>query len=238
MARTRKLSEQEVEIPAGSRRLNGLLTVPAEPLGVVVFAHGSGSGRFSPRNQFVAKVLVEQGLATLLLDLLEEEESEDRDNVFDIELLAGRLLSAAEWLRQDSRTRSLRLGYFGASTGAAAALVAAARHPDSVAAVVSRGGRPDLAGEELSDVRCPTLLIVGGNDEVVVELNRQALSELRCPARLMIVPGATHLFEEPGTLGEVARLASHWFLQHLTPESADLGTTSEDSVATESGTTG
>jgi putative phosphoribosyl transferase len=212
--------EREVEIPSGRRRLDGTLKVPAGATGVVAFAHGSGSGRFSPRNQFVARVLQEANLATLLLDLLEEEEAEDRRKVFDIGLLAERLQSAADWLAQEPATCALRLGYFGASTGAGAALVAAARAPGAVSAVVSRGGRPDLARNYLSLVEAPTLLIVGGNDEVVIELNEQALRRLRCPKELVIVPGATHLFEEPGTLEEVARLAKEWFVRHLAPAGA------------------
>jgi putative phosphoribosyl transferase len=207
--------EREVEIPSGRRRLCGILHVPAGAGGVVAFAHGSGSGRFSPRNQFVAQVLQKAGLATLLLDLLEEEEADDRGKVFDIELLAERLQSAAEWLSRDPASSALRLGYFGASTGAGAALVAAAREPALVGAVVSRGGRPDLAQGYLADVQAPTLLIVGGYDDVVIELNEQALRQLRCPKELVIVPGATHLFEEPGTLEEVARLAKDWFVRHL-----------------------
>jgi putative phosphoribosyl transferase len=207
----------QVEIPSGSRRLSGILTVPADALGVVAFAHGSGSGRFSPRNQFVAGVLQEAGLATLLLDLLEEEESDDRKKVFDIGLLAERLRSASDWLRQRAETRDLRPGYFGASTGAGAALVAAARAPSLIAAVVSRGGRPDLAGRFLPLVQAATLLIVGGNDEVVIELNKESMNRMNCTRELVIVPGATHLFEEPGTLEEVARLAKEWFLRHLTP---------------------
>jgi len=189
--------------------------VPTDARGVVAFAHGSGSGRFSPRNQFVARVLQEASLATVLLDLLEEEESEDRRKVFDINLLAARLQSAADWIQKESATSALPLGYFGASTGAGAALVAAARDPAAVWAVVSRGGRPDLAGDHLSAVEAPTLLIVGGNDDVVIELNEQALRLLRCPKQLVIVPGATHLFEEPGTLEEVARLAKEWFVRHF-----------------------
>jgi putative phosphoribosyl transferase len=183
----------------------------------VAFAHGSGSGRFSPRNQFVARALKAGGLATLLLDLLDEEEAEDREKVFDIELLAERLQSAADWLSQEPQTSALRLGYFGASTGGGAALVAAARHPAAVGAVVSRGGRPDLARGYLPAVQAPTLLIVGGNDDVVIELNEQALRRLRCPKELVLVPGATHLFEEPGTLDEVARLAKEWLVHYLAP---------------------
>jgi putative phosphoribosyl transferase len=191
------------------------LNVPANAKGVVAFAHGSGSGRFSPRNQFVARALEDGGLATLLLDLLEEAEAEDRHKVFNIELLAERLQSAADWLSQQPETAALPLGYFGASTGAGAALVAAARAPAVVGAVVSRGGRPDLAGSYLSGVRAPTLLIVGGNDDVVIELNQQALGLLQSLKELVIVPGATHLFEEPGTLEQVARLAKEWFIRHL-----------------------
>jgi putative phosphoribosyl transferase len=217
------LTRMEATIPSGRRRLSGILTVPAEAAGVVAFAHGSGSGRFSPRNQFVARVLQEAGLATLLLDLLEEEEAEDREKVFDIGLLAGRLQSAADWLSAEPATRDLRLGYFGASTGAGAALVAAARVPEAVGAVVSRGGRPDLARGNLPLVQAPTLLIVGGHDDVVIELNEQALHLLRCPKELVIVPGATHLFEEPGTLEEVARLAKEWFLRHLAPAGVSSG---------------
>jgi putative phosphoribosyl transferase len=196
--------------------LNGILVVPPGAQAVVVFAHGSGSGRLSPRNQYVARVLQKADLATLLIDLLEEDEAEDRDKVFDIELLAQRLHAAAEWLRHKPETRDLRLGYFGASTGAGAALVAAARNPETVGAVVCRGGRPDLAEESLPAVRAPTLLIVGGDDEVVIELNEDALRRLRCPKQLVIIPGATHLFQEPGALEEVSRLAQEWFVQHLT----------------------
>jgi putative phosphoribosyl transferase len=207
--------EHEADIPADQRRVRGILSVPAEASAVVAFAHGSGSGRFSPRNQFVAHKLQEVGLATLLIDLLEDDEAEDRLRVFDIGLLAQRLGCAARWLADQSVTRGMKLGYFGASTGAAAALVAAARAPDTVAAVVSRGGRPDLAREELSRVTVPTRLIVGGDDEIVLELNREAFALLRCPRQLDIVPGATHLFSEPGALEEVAHLAEEWFLRYL-----------------------
>ena len=207
--------DREVEVPCGRGNLSGILHVPPRAQGVVVFAHGSGSGRFSPRNQYVAEVLQHGGLATLLIDLLQEEEADDREKVFDIELLAERLQQAADWLRQESTTRHLRLGYFGASTGAGAALVAAARQPDAVGAVVSRGGRPDLASTALPAVQAPTLLIVGGNDQVVLDLNEQAMRLLRCPKELVVVPGATHLFEEPGALEEVARLAKNWFQRYL-----------------------
>jgi putative phosphoribosyl transferase len=213
-------NERVVEIPAGRRRVRGILSLPGAAVGVVAFAHGSGSGRFSPRNQFVAGVLRKAGIATLLIDLLEEDEADDRRKVFDIELLATRLQAASDWLGQHPETASLRLGYFGASTGAGAALVAAARAPEAVHAVVSRGGRPDLAYDDLPAVTAPTLLIVGGSDEEVLELNRGALAMLKCPKELVVVPGATHLFEEPGTLEEVARLATQWFLRHLEPEAA------------------
>jgi putative phosphoribosyl transferase len=212
---TSSAAERLVEVSAGSHRLQGILAVPLGASGVVAFAHGSGSGRHSPRNQYVARVLQEGGLATLLIDLLEEDEADDREKVFDIELLADRLQAVADWLRSESDTRDLPLGYFGASTGAAAALVAAARHPALVAAVVSRGGRPDLAANYLGDVAAPTLLIVGGNDDVVVQLNRQAYERLPCEKELTIVAGATHLFPEPGALEHVARLAEAWFRGHL-----------------------
>jgi putative phosphoribosyl transferase len=212
------VTDRPVEIPADGRTLRGFLTVPRGATGVVSFAHGSGSGRHSPRNQFVARDLQEAGLATLLLDLLEEEESADRRNVFDIGLLASRLQAATDWLSQGAETGRLRLGYFGASTGAAAALVAAARQPRSVAAVVSRGGRPDLAWDDLPRVEAPTLLIVGGHDNVVLDLNRQALEQIRVPAQLDVIAGATHLFEEPGALEQVAQLARQWFVHYLSPD--------------------
>jgi putative phosphoribosyl transferase len=215
MATTVKTKERHVEIPCGPRRLSGILRVPPDAVGVVAFAHGSGSGRFSPRNQFVAHALGEGGLATLLLDLLEQEEADDRQKVFDIELLAERLHCAGDWLSLETQTAALPLGYFGASTGAGAALVAAARNPSGVSAVVSRGGRPDLAKDYLPDVQAPTMLIVGGHDDVVIELNEMALRQLRCPKQMVVVPGATHLFEEPGTLEEVARLAKEWFVRYL-----------------------
>ena len=182
----------------------------------MLFAHGSGSGRLSPRNNFVAQALCDDGLATLLFDLLTVEEARDRRNVFDIELLARRLLMATAWVRQGAETRDLPIGYFGASTGAAAALVAEAAHEGPVAAIVSRGGRPDLAGQALSAVEAPTLLIVGGDDVEVLALNRAALAALRCAKQLVIVPGATHLFEEPGTLEAVVEHARGWFLEHFT----------------------
>lgn len=218
---TNNVTERLIEIPSGRQRLGGILRVPPSPQGVVAFAHGSGSGRFSPRNKFVAHALEEHGLATLMLDLLGEREADDRYKVFDIELLATRLQSAAEWLHDEPATAGLPLGYFGASTGAGAALIAAARHPEMVHAVVSRGGRPDLADAYLPAVMAPTLLIVGGNDEVVIGLNQDALDRLRCRKRLVIIPDATHLFEEPGTLEEVARLARAWFVRYLPEQQGD-----------------
>ena len=209
--------ERLVKIPMGREGLEGNLVLPAGPSGMVLFAHGSGSGRFSPRNQFVAQSLTEAGLGTLLIDLLTEEEAQDRVKVFDIDLLAGRLQLAADWLRREAVTATLPLGLFGASTGAAAALVAAVRQPETIAAVVSRGGRPDLVMDELSEVQAPTLLIVGGHDDVVLQLNREALSFLRCPKKLAVIPRATHLFPEPGALEEVSRLAKEWFCQYLGP---------------------
>jgi putative phosphoribosyl transferase len=209
--------ERPVTIPSDHHRLQGNLVVPPAARGAILFAHGSGSGRFSPRNQFVAGTLQRAGLATLLLDLLEEEESEEREKVFDINLLAHRLRDAADWLHWDDTTRGLSLGYFGASTGAAAALVAAAEDPEGVAAVVSRGGRPDLAWDHLYIVKAPTLLIVGGDDDVVVGLNAEAERELQCLKEMIIIPGATHLFSEEGALEQVAHLAREWFLRYLPP---------------------
>jgi len=209
--------EHVVTIPAGAARLPGLLTVPAGATGVVVFAHGSGSSRLSPRNRLVADTLQRHGLATLLFDLLTDREARDRANVFDIPLLAERLVAATAWLRTQPLLASLPVGFFGASTGAAAALWAASALPDDVAAVVSRGGRPDLAGERLAAVRAPTLLIVGSLDHEVLALNQQAARQLGCAHRLEVVAGATHLFEEPGTLEMASTLASDWFLDCLRP---------------------
>jgi len=209
----------EVEIQAGHAVLSGNLTIPDGAVALVLFAHGSGSSRHSPRNQFVARTLNDAGLATLLFDLLtQEEEGTDmytREHRFNIGLLAERLVHATRWAKQQKQTRDLRIGYFGSSTGAAAALVAAAEIPQDVAAVVSRGGRPDLAGDALPKVQAPTLLIIGGNDDIVIELNEMARDQMRCEVKLEIVPGATHLFEEPGTLEKVANLASDWFNAHL-----------------------
>ena len=209
----------EVHIQAGRAILPGKLTIPQNAVALVLFAHGSGSSRHSPRNKFVARTLHDAGLATLLFDLLTpEEEATDirtREHRFNIGLLADRLLHATRWARQREQTRNLQVGYFGSSTGAGAALVAAAELPQDVGAVVSRGGRPDLAGDALSKVQAPTLLIVGGNDDIVIELNEMARDQMPCEVKLEIVPGATHLFEEPGALDKVAKLASDWFVHHL-----------------------
>ncbi|MBX5494658.1 MAG: dienelactone hydrolase family protein [Bryobacteraceae bacterium] len=213
--------ERLVRIEAREAVLQGDLATPFDATGLVIFAHGSGSGRFSPRNRHVAGRLRESGMATLLLDLLTE--SEERVDAytahlrFDIPLLATRLIAATDWAKQQKDIQSLPIGYFGASTGAAAALIAAAERPREVRAVVSRGGRPDLAAGALENVQAPTLLIVGGRDLQVLELNRQAYDRMRAPRKLEIVEGATHLFEEPGALEEVARLAAEWFKQHLKP---------------------
>lgn len=205
----------EVLIPAAEVSLQGTLTLPDNPLGIVAFAHGSGSSRHSPRNRYVAEVLHQHRIATLLFDLLTAREDQAYETRFDIGLLTQRLLAALAWLGDNAETRGMKPGCFGASTGAAAALQAAARHP-GIAAVVSRGGRPDLAGPQaLALVRAPTLLIVGGHDDVVIELNQQAYALLRCEKKLEVVPGATHLFEEPGTLEQAAEHAARWFQSHF-----------------------
>ena len=214
-----KTDDRLIQIRVGQVALEGNLSLPERAGGVVLFAHGSGSSRHSPRNRHVARMLNRASLATLLVDLLTpEEEALDVRTAhlrFDIGLLTGRLIGATDWLTQHPDTRHLRVGYFGASTGAGAALVAAAERSDVVSAVVSRGGRPDLAGPALARVRAPTLLIVGGYDLQVIQLNRVAFAQLHCEKQLVIVPGATHLFEEPGTLDEVARLAREWFERYL-----------------------
>jgi dienelactone hydrolase len=212
--------EEHVRIPAGEVVLSGDLVVPVDRRGVVLFAHGSGSSRLSPRNRHVAAVLRQGGLATVLMDLLtRDEETVDARTAhlrFDIAFLARRLAAATDWVQTKAETAGLPLGYFGASTGAAAALVAAAERPKAVRAIVSRGGRPDLAGPALARVQAPTLLIVGSLDRPVIEMNREAMARLTAEATLEVVPGATHLFEEPGTLDEVARLARAWFERWLT----------------------
>ena len=214
--------EHEITIDAGKVSLEGTLALPPGASGLVLFAHGSGSSRHSPRNRYVAQVLQADGIGTLLFDLLtREEESVDQYTAelrFDIGLLAGRLIGATRWVTTQPELQGLKLGYFGASTGAAAALVAAAKLPDAVCAVVSRGGRPDLAEDALDAVRAPTLLIVGGDDEPVIGMNRRALARLpHVEKRLVVIPGATHLFEEPGKLEEVARIATEWFARHFVP---------------------
>ncbi|WP_142525531.1 dienelactone hydrolase family protein [Methylacidimicrobium cyclopophantes] len=210
--------KEEVEVGIDEVLLPGTLEVPPDAGGIVLFAHGSGSSRLSPRNRFVARFLQQNGSGTLLFDLFTPEEEEEDEQTaalrFDIDFLAGRLIGAARWLRNHLGERGSALGYFGSSTGGGAALVAAARQGSEISAVVSRGGRPDLAGSALSQVRSPTLLIVGGADRLVLRLNQEALRELRCEKVLAVVPAATHLFEEPGALEEVARLAAGWFRGH------------------------
>jgi putative phosphoribosyl transferase len=217
--------EKTVRIPLDGASIEGNLRVPANAGGVVLFAHGSGSSRFSPRNQYVAGVLNEAGFATLLIDLLTRDEEEidlrTRQFRFDLDLLTERLIRAAEWLKKNPQTLTLRIGLFGSSTGAAAALIAAARLVDDVRAVVSRGGRPDLAMEYLAGVKAPTLLIVGGWDTVVIDLNQKAMNRLSAEKKLEVVPEATHLFEELGKLEEVANLATAWFSKHLVKSSSE-----------------
>ena len=209
----------ELQIPAGRALLSGSFTIPDNSMGLVLFAHGSGSSRHSPRNQFVARTLNRSGLGTLLFDLLTPEEKATdlytREHRFNIGLLSERLVHVTNWAGQQEQTRDLRIGCFGSSTGGAAALVAAAQLPQEIGAVVSRGGRPDLAGNALPKVQAPTLLIVGGNDDVVIELNEMVRDQVRCEVKLEIIPRATHLFEEPGALEQVAKLASDWFVAHL-----------------------
>ncbi len=214
---TRAGRDVEVLVRAGALALPGHVALPQNAPGIVTFVHGSGSSRHSPRNRFVASVLNDAGLGTLLFDLLTPEEETDRANVFDIELLAGRLTQVTAWLRDQPWARDARIGWFGASTGAGAALWAAAEPDADTAAIVSRGGRPDLAAPRLAEVRAPTLLIVGGLDAAVLDLNRAAQVRLRCPTELVVIPGATHLFEEPGTLAAAASAARDWFSQHLRP---------------------
>jgi putative phosphoribosyl transferase len=209
----------DVQIQIERAVLSGSLTIPENAIALVLFAHGSGSSRHSPRNQFVAHTINDAGLGTLLFDLLtQDEEATDtwtREHRFNVGLLGQRLVHATKWAKQQEETRDLRIGYFGSSTGAAAALVAATELPQDIGAVVSRGGRPDLAGDALPKVGAPTLLIVGGNDDIVIELNEMARDQMKCEVKLEIVPGATHLFEEPGALEKVAKLASDWFSLHL-----------------------
>lgn len=208
------IPEELVRIPAGEAVIEGSLRVPNRSNGVVLFAHGSGSSRHSPRNNYVANILNTNGLATLLMDLLTPQEDRNYATRFDIELLTERLVTATAWVKQSSKTAGLPIGYFGASTGAASALKAAVKEP-SAAAVVSRGGRPDLAASDLSKVASPVLLLVGGEDHGVIELNQEALAKLRCTKEIIIVSAATHLFEEPGTLEQVAKHAAEWFIKYL-----------------------
>jgi len=220
--------KEVINIPSGNVQLEGELKVPQRATGIVLFAHGSGSSRHSPRNQYVARTIREAGVGTLLFDLLtREEEAVDSytgELRFDIQFLARRLVDATNWITSQPATQQLRIGYFGSSTGAAAALLGAVELPNIVSAVVSRGGRPDLAGYALPKVKAPTLLIVGGDDDVVIGLNEEAYAQLACEKELKIVPGATHLFEEPGTLEQVARLASEWFKKKLQPLASAHGT--------------
>ncbi len=209
------ISRQSVKIPADSVVLEGELALPRGAEAVVIFAHGSGSSRHSPRNKYVAEVINDAAIGTLLFDLLTREEDTDYENRFDIDLLTARLKAATSWLGEQKRTEKLHIGYFGASTGAAAALWAAAEIGPLIEAVVSRGGRPDLAAHALNRVQSPTLLIVGGDDDIVIRLNQEAYQLIKAEKRLSIVPGATHLFEEPGTLEEAARLATEWFKTYL-----------------------
>lgn len=213
------MKEEIASIPVNKATLEGNLQIPAGARGIVLFAHGSGSGRFSPRNRYVAKMLNKAGIATLLIDLLTREEEEEDyatgEYRFDIELLAKRLEAATDWLKIKPVTKSLAIGYYGASTGAAAALIAAAKFPKEVKTVISRGGRPDLASHYLRKVKAPTLFIVGGRDTVVLDLNKRAMEEIAAEKKLEIISGATHLFEEPGKLEEVARLSVEWFSEHL-----------------------
>lgn len=208
--------EKLVQIPVGHARIEGMLALPQDAQGLVLFAHGSGSSRHSPRNNYVAQVLRDAGIGTLLMDLLTPEEDMDYQTRFDIPLLTQRLLAATSWIKVQRELQDLPIGYFGASTGAAAALQAAAASGDEISAVVSRGGRPDLAGTHaLHQVQCPVLLLVGGHDDVVIDLNQDAYDQLHGVKEMVIVPGATHLFDEPGTLEEVARQAAAWFVRHL-----------------------
>lgn len=208
-------SSQLVHIPADSVILEGVLDVPHDTQALIIFAHGSGSSRHSKRNKYVAQVLREVGLGTLLFDLLTRDEDVIYENRFDIPMLANRLTAATRWIKKQQQTKDLRIGYFGASTGAAAALIAASEPSSEVGAIVSRGGRPDLAEQALKHVKTPTLLLVGGNDYIVIQLNQQAYNVIKAEKELQIIPGASHLFEEPGALEEVARLAAEWFRKHL-----------------------
>jgi len=221
--KSEKTFKDEIIVSAGTVKLEGNIFIPKNAQGIVLFAHGSGSSRHSPRNKYVAEVLNKAGLGTLLIDLLTRQEEKIDDQTaqlrFDIDFLAQRLVDTTDWLLKNNETKNLNIGYFGASTGAAAALVAASQHPKIIKAVVSRGGRPDLAGSVLQKVQSPTLLIVGGDDYPVIGMNQEALDKLKTEKKMVIVPGATHLFEEPGTLEVVAQLAADWFVIHLVRQS-------------------
>lgn len=208
-------AEHDVTIGPGQQQIHGVLTIPEHPRGLVIFSHGRSGTRWNIRNQYVARVLEEGGFATLVVDLLDDQEAGDRSKLFNVELLADRLQLVTQWACREPLTRSFGVGYFGASLGAGAALVAAARLADRIQAVVTRGGRPDLASEHLPDVRSPTLLIVGGKDHMVIDLNEQAIRSLRCSTQLALLPGANHLFEEPGMLQKVGQLSRDWFTLHL-----------------------
>ena len=210
-----EITNQAVEIPVGQIVLEGILNVPKDALGIVIFVHGSGSSRFSPRNSFVAEYLQENGFATLLFDLLTVKEDEIYENRFDIDLISERLKIVTEWITKQPATNKLKTGYFGASTGSAAAIKVSVDLENKISAIVSRGGRPDLAATEVSDLNTPTLLIVGGNDRIVIELNSMVFDKIRTDKKMEIISGATHLFEEPGALEEVARLAAEWFKKYL-----------------------
>ncbi|MBQ0734731.1 dienelactone hydrolase family protein [Aquimarina celericrescens] len=207
-----------ISIKIGDVVLQGNLTIPENPLGIIIFSHGSGSSRLSPRNNYVAKVLQEKGLATLLFDLLTEQEDTIYENRFDIDLLTKRLIAVTNWVKNYTDTKGLKMMYFGASTGAASALRAAASLGSDISAVISRGGRPDLAMKELNKVTAPTLLIVGGRDDIVIQLNQKAYQKLQCDRELKIISGASHLFEEPGKLEEVANISAHWFIKKISVE--------------------
>ncbi len=209
------MTEREIEISVKEVTLKGILSIPDETGSLVIFAHGAGSSRFSPRNNYVAQILNEAGLSTLLFDLLTEKEDFVYENRFDIPLITKRLIAVTNWVMKNEETQELNIGYFGSSTGSASALIAAERLSEQIKAVVSRGGRPDLAKDYLSKVKSPTLLLVGGNDDIVVDLNEEAFDLLNCEKKLEIIPDATHLFEEPGALEKVAELAKDWFLNHL-----------------------
>ncbi len=217
--------DREIVIANKNQELHGILSLPSDPQGIILFSHGSGSSRLSPRNNYVAHVLHRAHFATLLVDLLTEGEEKNRKNVFDLNLLSDRLLLVQKWVFENIQIANLKMGLFGASTGAGAALIAAAKEPHNIHAIVSRGGRPDLAGDHLSQVQAPTLLLVGSLDQEVINLNRKAMKEMKCEKELQVIAGASHLFEEPGKLEKVAQRATMWFHQHLQQQSAGASRT-------------